>query len=197
MELPFRIFSEINAKDDLSLLILSGNPTQEQLATAWEGIQLQYADEMKEPQYRNYIRIQRELAAAQLVHTQVTMLIQALEKVYVEDFKRELDRLLNCYLLLDPSNQDEYDNQLQRARNRLKGQEIGIQLKLAELEALGERLGFGKDKKPNTKYFWDVIEALEQYHKTPVDTDITTYRICLKYRSMVEDVERNKAATKK
>lgn len=197
MELPFRVFSEINATDNLSLLTLYGTPSQAELTEAWEGIQLQYADEMKEPQYRNYIRIQRELADAQLVHTQCTMLIRALEQVYVEEFKRELDHLLRCYLSLDPENKEEYDNQLQRARNRLKGQEIGIQLKIAELEAIGERLGFGEDRKPNTKYFWDVIEALEQYHKTPVDIDVTTYRICLKYRSMVEEVERNKTTTKK
>lgn len=193
-DLPLSKFIEAHVDGNLYALVISGKPTDEELLQAWGEINLQYADTMKNREYRAMAILNGEITSAEILYNQIMILIKALSDYYVDKFKVQLNRLLKTSYKLDVTNPEEYDNELKNATNRSKGIMLDIRLKKAELE--GVKAKMPKVEDPGKEYFYSALLTLQNHNKYRMKIeDTTVFEFCESIRRMNEEFDQLKLAT--
>jgi hypothetical protein len=187
-ELPLRKFREIVISDNLHALVISGQPTEEQLLTAWDSIRMQYADAMKDNDFRAYCTLSRETAYTQATYNQITICIRTLRKFYAEQFKNGLNALLRTSYVLDVSDREKYDKDLDSATRRSKGVLIDLKLKQSTLAGMEKKMA-EKGNGFTHEYFDSMLITLSDEAGFRLSEDITVYEYCERCRRMQRKID--------
>lgn len=180
---------------DLSVLVISGNPSLEEIEAAWFDISAQYSDAMGDAEFKMYVKLYKEIAILSADLDCIYILIDILQTTYNEDFLRELNKLLKTSMVLDPEKPVEYVATLKRCYNRSKGLKIEVDLKRLQFEAIHKKFN-GQGKKPTMEYFDSILITLTDHAKVRVDDTISVYEFCERIKRFNNYYETFKARKK-
>jgi hypothetical protein len=178
LDLPLQKFIECQCKDNLYALVISGDPTKEQLQMAWIDIQQQYCDAIGNNEMRLYLSLQKEIAIASLDYSCICNIVNVLRRVYYRDLADELIKLIKMKFRLDPTRPEEYFDDLQRILNRSKSLVIKMDLKKLALEAIQKKLQ-DKGQKPTREYYERILITISNHAQYSLNREsITVFEFC-------------------
>ncbi len=187
-ELPLRNFIAVLCDKNIYALIISGHPELNDLYKSWDEINMQYADMIKDHEYRFYITTSNMLARLEIRYKKCIAIIEELKPRYVEQFARMLNIELSSSFKFDVRFPEDYDKDLKGARTRTGGMKIEIDLKRLMLEGLEKR--FAEKRGPATKEsFQSMLIALSDHVKYPIKDDITVFEYCTRVHRLNEYIE--------
>lgn len=212
VELPLNKFIEIKVdpNGNLAPLIISGMPTPEELAKAWEEIQQEYADIMGDAEYRLYTKMLKDLTLLTISYNTVQKVIPFLIGLNLEAFlihaaenkeifdeiekqMVELNKILHTPFKFNPYEPEKFRGELKRALNQSKSLKMRIDLKESEFEAVREK-NENKETKPTKEYFYSILIELSDHAKIALSADnMTVFEYCERvrrynqYRKHLED----------
>lgn len=147
-DLPLRNFIDATINGNLSALIISGYPTEQQLAEACQEIQFQFHDALGNEAYKQYVNQLRAITDLRVTYNQIQICVKQLCDILeggvktseIEDIEKyyqyELNRLLKVNFVFDKNNRDAYLQTLNRCLNRSKGIKIDLDIKVQNFEAI-------------------------------------------------------------
>lgn len=178
---------------ELSSLVISGKPTNEQLSKAWLDIQQEYSDAIGDSEYTYYLNVFKETALLTIKLSSIQILVEILSNFYSEDFCIELNKLLDKKIKLNFDEKEDYYKQLQACLTRSKSLKIRIELKNIELGALQKKFSSAKRVEPTREYFQAMFTTLSDHAKYFIDEkSITVFQYCDRIRRINKQYEQNK-----
>lgn len=166
--LPLDRFINVTCDGDLSELVISGQPSKEQLNDAWKKIIEEYNMAMTDGTPHGirivelHKRITSNIAKLQILET----LIPLMEDYYTPQFARDINAALSTQFSFDPCNRPDYIKTLKRCKERSKG----IRLRIVMDESAFKNLiqDHGKkaasiNEKPTRQYFSALLVNLSDF----------------------------------
>lgn len=188
--LPLNRFIDIIVDENILALVISGRPTDEQLNKAWEDISLQYADAIKDNEYKLVTSLQKEINTLTITYNLIQEAIKTLKDFYTKQFAVELNALLKSSFKFDIRFPDDYDNDLKRAKGRSKGILLQLQIKQSAYDAIATKRNSGG--KATREYFSGILITLSDYVKYRIGEDITVFEFCDRIRRVNQYYESQK-----
>lgn len=176
-DLPLSRFIDLVVDDNLFALVISGTPTERDLLTAFDQVQREYAEVMKDGEFDLLNKTMREINRLNLLYEQILELVGVLRRYYNEKLARLLTKYLGYNLNLNPKLTEDYDKALDRAINRSKSILIDIKLKSSQLEAMQEKQQT-ETTKPTRRHFQGVLIALSNHVGFSITDNITVFEYC-------------------
>lgn len=164
-------------------LIISGEPTDEELASTWNDILQQYGDAIGSIGNDRKKSLIKLIAKDQIRIEQIHQCISILSSYYVPYFARRLNELLHVKFSFDVTRPAEYDKELQRCINRSKGLSLDIQLNQMTLEGLIQAAPKEPDVKITRQYFDNILLSLSDHAGYEISEEkMTVYKFCERIR---------------
>jgi hypothetical protein len=186
VDLPLNKFIEASTSGNLSALIISGTPPEEDLYNAWGTIMEEYSLAIGDHETRLRFNLYTEINKLQLKINQIALIVSILKNYYVPIFVTELNNLLVTTMVFDINKPDEYDKKLQLALNRSKGYKIQLDLKIDHYEALSKSEGSGAVTK---EYFQSVLITISNHAKYLIPDTITVFEFCERIKRFNREAE--------
>lgn len=182
-ELPLHIFIKAQVEKDVRALIISGNPSIEDLSITWNDLVLQYNEAIGDTKTTMLLFIYKELALLAITVREIDLLITALRKRYNAFFHQQLNLICECDFPLSECQlySSAYHNLLDRYEKRSKGIRREIKIKEMEYDALQEG---GEGPAPTRAYYDCVLITLTDFSKVPIDDRITVFVYCERVRRL-------------
>lgn len=198
-KLPLHKFIDVAVDDNLYALVISGDPTKEQLLEAWQGIALQYADAIKDHESKLFFSIEKELHILRATYAQILTLIDLLSKVYAKQFADMLNELLKVNFKFDYTDPEKYQHELKRCFNRSKGVKLEIQKQQIAYDKMAAKFEDNGSKKPTREYYYGILITLSDSAGYEIHEDITVYAFCERIRRLnrQNDMIKNKTHGKR
>jgi hypothetical protein len=196
-ELLFCVFKEIILKDNLKPLVISGEPTEQEMLIAWEEILEQYASAIGESDRDGYLKIRRELLYYITQKNLLVALVEQLKVYYVPKWAKLLNKVCQSSFKFDPLNREEYFKLLDRCIKRGRGL-IDLQLKILtdKKDQLDKKRSDADNLKPTEEFFAKVLLNLHEFNNWQFDDNkITVYQYCemaKRYNQHIEYLESEK-----
>jgi hypothetical protein len=185
VDLPLNKFIECMVDKNLFALVISGEPSLEQLTTAWEDVMNEYSDIMMDGEGKLHFNLLKEVELLKLDIQKVNICLQILEaEVNFPEFvtpdkkyATDLNKLSNSNFSFDHSKPDQFRNELKRATNRSKSLLILLGIKQSNLDAINTKANTIV-KKPTKEYFYSILNTLSMFTKFQLTDAITVYSFC-------------------
>jgi hypothetical protein len=175
-DIPLRNFIECIVNANLSQLVISGFPSKEELQTAWGKIRMEYAEASKDPEYRLYIRLYKDLNLTIATIAQIENMIAILSSRYVKRFADQLNELLSSTFVFDISNLEDYDRKLQICHNKTGALRLRKMMLEKQYNAIAEK---HEEHKPATKqYYHAILISLSDQAGYQIQDTITVFEFC-------------------
>lgn len=187
-ELPLNLFITAVVDENLSVIVVFGYPSQEEIEQAWSEINLQYSDAMGDGEYRMYLKLYKEITILSANHQCVFLLIEMLQYTYDPRLLSELNKIISTAMVLDPERPKEYASTLRRCFNRSKALKIELDLKLIQFESIKQKFT-ENGKKPTRDYFQSILITLTDHAKVRVDDTISVFEFCERINRFNKHVE--------
>ncbi len=190
-DLPLRIFINCLVEDNLSLLIITGTPTPDQLEDAWEKISDEYTTALGDNEFKLCLILQKEVAQLTTSFKLVHYAVGILQMVYYKELAEELNKLLGTAYHFDVKNPKAYKRELQLCLSKAKQYKMKLDIKSKNLEVI-ESKQKGKSQKPTKAYFQSILISLSDHAKYAIPDTITVYEYCERIRRLNQYVEQTK-----
>lgn len=180
VDLPLRNFIDVAVNENLNALVISGDPSIEDLAIAWHEINNQYADAMGDNEHRLFITLYKEVAILSVTYSQIEILVGILSEscrvnVFPADLYKELNSLTKSnFSFLENDNESNLEN-INRCKNRSKSIKIQLDIKEGQLKAMEAKEKKGKITK---EHFYSILITISDHVKYNVHDDITVFEFC-------------------
>jgi hypothetical protein len=161
--LPLSRFIDIVVDENLYALVISGTPTEQELIAAWDEIRMQYAEAMKDGEYRLLTSIINEYHRLSITYEQVLKCIEILKDRYVIQFAKRLNRYLSTSYKFDVRFPIDYDNDLKRAKNNTAGLMLDLKMKQAAYDQAVKKQSAGSGDKSTREYFISILTTLSNH----------------------------------
>lgn len=147
-DLPLRNFIDVTINGNLSALIISGFPAEQELIEARQEIEFQFHDALGNEAYKQYVNQLRTITDLKVTYNQIQICVKQLCDILeggvvtpeIEDMEKyyqyELNKLLKVNFVFDRTDRERYLQTLNRCVNRSKGIKIDLDIKLQNFEAL-------------------------------------------------------------
>lgn len=193
-KLPLGKFIDCLCDEDLTGLIIEGEPTLNELETAWEGLLMDYNDTIGTDGQTQYVKANVEYQRFKLRHDKAITYIELLnyyykqEKIIVLKWIRDLNRLVDLQFKFNKEKPEELETYLQRCARRNKENKLSMDLVKLQLEQLAkvENKDAGT---PDRGYFARVLINLGDFKKREITEDISTYAFCIMVNQLTQHVK--------
>lgn len=157
---------------DLTPLIISGTPTQQELAEAWRNIKEEYTELVRNEDQQHTNDLNAEVIVLQNKIFRINMCVEALKHVYTSDLVEEL-REQHMPFDYNPDYPEQYYRDLEKTIERSRGLYLKLKLKQDELSEWYEQQMNSKAE-VSREQFDIVLAALTEANGFMVDeTKIT------------------------
>lgn len=169
--LPLAIYIRCQLGGDLKELTIEGEPTTEELKTAWQAITQEFFDlsEDKQANYELGLLTQIEILNIKIITIQQS--VEILKKYRCDELVDILHKL-GYRFPFNIDNEKEYLNDLKRVIDRAKILVIQLKDKQAELAVIAKNKD--SSEKVGAKYYDKILSILSQYMKHHIDEYKTT-----------------------
>jgi hypothetical protein len=187
-ELPLSEFIKVAVDGNLSALIISGFPTEQQLRKAWEDISSDYADMIGDHEARLYFQLTRDLTVMTITLNQIEHLVKLLSDYRYPPMEKMLNDILRTRFHFTENRKAE----LKKCLAMSKG--ISLKKDLKEMQLAGMRTKFEKEETaPTREYFQAILITLSDFAKYHISEHITTYEFCERIHRLNKALETKKA----
>ncbi len=194
-DLPLSKFIDCIVENNLSALIISGLPTEQQLHESWENIMNEYTEIIGTQEYRMYVQIFKEISLLKITLQQINAIAHKgtenldiddkdyfatgiLRLTYDEYFAKELNILLRTDCKFNWLDQKSYHAELDKCISRSKSIKIKIDLKNIQFEAIEEKNKNKSAAKIDRQYFTSILITLSDHAKFRIDENIKMSEYC-------------------
>ncbi len=187
IDCPLRAFIDCACDGNLSALTIAGFPDPADLQEAWAEITAQYSEEIGDNRQRLIVNVFRQIVKLKNALFQIDECIKVLQDTHVTEFADTLNRLLGTSFKFDPRFPEDYDKSLKRCKNRSKGLELDLELKMAHFEAIeGEK----EQGQPATREgFIQTLISLSDHARFPLHDSITVFEYVTRIKRLNKDIE--------
>lgn len=191
-DLPLSKFIDCIVDNNLSALIISGFPEEEELRSAWENIIGQYTDTIGGMEYKMYTELFKEISVLKITLNQIDIAVGILQVTYDEFFAKEVNKLLRTDCKFNWKDQQSYQAECKKCLNRAKAIKIKLDLKNLQFDAIQ------KKQKPGAKidrqYFLSILITLSDFAKYRLDETIKMGEYCERIKRFNEycDMQKTK-----
>ena len=181
--------------ENLAALIISGLPTMEQLAAAWQNIAVEYADAMGTAEHKAYTAAIKDIARQKYKIKVIDDMVELLGVVYYQPFADRLNALSGSNFQ-NYEDRVKYMEELKRAHRRKSG--LIIRLDLTEIrfaELIKKFTSNLEGKKTTREYYQSWLINLSDFAKYPINDQITVFEFCTRinrYQAAVESSKNKK-----
>lgn len=179
--LPLNLFINVAVDSDFASLIISGSPKDDDLENAWKEIVNQYNDCLARLDHKmmRTISIYRSAVYTDFKINAVESFIQILKEVYVKKMADEVNKLMLTNFKFDVHNQKDYDNDIKRVAQRLRGLKIQLKIDQSKVEAWNKEIKENETSTPDREYFSKILINLSDYAGYQIREDqITVFEFC-------------------
>lgn len=188
-----RLFKRVQLYNDLSALIIEGQPSAVELESAWDGLVGAYHEAKGDIAVLRRLVIYKEqsLLTINLREVYECVLILRDPLRYAPFFHKKLNQLLECDLVLDPSDVVGYMKTLGRYLKRSSSIKRAIELKKIEYEAIQQG---ATGKKADAAYYDGMFITLSDHAKYRIDDSITVYEYCERCKRLNQFIKHQQRA---
>lgn len=187
-ELPLSRFIDVAVDNNLYALVITGKPDENELSALWEKIKVEYADAMKDNEYKLYTNLKNELSKLEITYSQLQWAINELKKVYVQQFAEKVNLWLRTSFKFDVRFPEDYDNDLKRADRRSRSFKLEADLKRLNIEGLEKKFA-EKGGKATRESFMNILFSLSDHVKFQLQDSITVYEFCERVHRLNKYIE--------
>jgi hypothetical protein len=176
--------------DDLSQLIVSGEPTALQIAEAWSNLFFEYCELAEDAETTYRVRLESQLNLDKVKEEHGKEWAKMLEKRYSPKLAEAL-RMIGFDYELNPDDPEQYKADIHRIKGECGFLRLTIQLKQAEWEALMQKQS--TQDSVDRKYFSTIFFAINNYAKREaVNLQSTVENYCAGLRALAYADSHNK-----
>lgn len=187
-ELPLYVFVDCHVHNKLSKLIIEGEYSKEELQAAWANILMEYSEAVGGNESRLYLNLFNETISLDCEYRCVKLLVSILKQNYHKEFADELNELLQTSFVFDPENREGYIELLDGCLMRSQEIKMNLEIKQVQFEAM-ESKNKNPGKKPNQKYYSNILITLSDHAKYQLTDRIMLYEFCERIRRVNEYFE--------
>ncbi len=176
-KLKLGIFIDCLIDEDYSGLIISGEPDEPEILSAWENIYQQYVDALGGPEHSRQVNLIKTITALQIKLEMINSSVKVLRSLYVPYFENVLIKTRMLLRKLDVSKPEAYDDLLDSALVRSRGISIDVKLNEMVLQSL-QLKNQEKGMKPTREYFSNILLNLSDYCRYEITEEISVYKFC-------------------
>lgn len=171
-EMPLAKLITCVCDDDLSALVIEGHPTAEDLLTAWETINAEFLDSMKDDNMQYVDKLTKDYNLLITKYNVITLLIEAVKYIPVDYLIDELKRWYELPAALNPKDKPGFKRDLAviASRNqRWFNDALQLKKQITQLQPAPQDNG-----KITRAWFDQHIVALSRYSKYHINKNETT-----------------------
>jgi len=183
--LPLGRFIDVLIDGEIALLIISGEPTETELAQAWNEIMEQYNEAMGSAENQLLISLYKGVERTRIRLNTILSLIDNLRSWYVKAWCDRLNELSYTRFPFDISVIDAYQGNLDSCATRSKALEVQIELKSATIASM-EASKEGETFKPTREYFFQILLNLSDHAGHEISEEIGVLKFCLRVKRYIE-----------
>lgn len=172
------MFVDCIVDDNLHSLVISGKPTDDELAEAWGNILSEYTDAIGNNEYKLYVGLYKEISILKLTYHQILNAVSVLKHTYSEYLCNELNRLLGQRCVFNWNDQPSYQEALNKCLRRSKSIKISIDLKVIQFEGIQKKHKDENRQEYTRAYFDTVLINLSDHAKYEIQDTITVGKYC-------------------
>jgi hypothetical protein len=199
-KLPLHSFIDALCDDDYSGLVASGEPSQDEIAGAWDEILFQYQDALKDDSQKQFVSAHADYYRAKTKHDLAITYIEMLNYYYsqgivVKKWIIELNRLCHIRFEFNVDKNEEFESYLVSCNNRNKSNLVQYQLAQMRLEEIMKIQGAKEQEKPDRGYFTQIMVNLKNQNTREIPDTISTYEFCVlvnRYQEYIKRLEKEK-----
>jgi hypothetical protein len=186
-------FQDCLFENDLSVLIISGSPTQEDLQAAWDKIYVQYCQLSQDSSYNEVFETIKEINDLRAKIYLIDGIIVYLQLSY----SKELIDILNVFALRCTIKQEDTGAVLADKLNTVLGRAKKWNLKLKQKQGDLEKLRTKSTGKLDRNYFDDQLFEISKFNGYHIKaSDITVSQFCRSLNKIVEHYQREEFKNK-
>lgn len=172
---------------NLKSLIISGNPTEQEINEAWAGIYEEYVDLMGDKNQKFYLEVSKETMILKAKIALIESSIFLLSKIYIKQVADRVVKILGGKFNFDFFNKEAYEKDIQGLKIRSKSLSIEYKLKQSQLETLEAEQ---KGEKPTRDLFIVIFINLRGYYKYHVPNTISVLEFCKMLKELIHHTEK-------
>jgi hypothetical protein len=185
LDLPLDNFIRCICDKELSALIISGRPSQEQLLRSWEVIFTQFLDGMKDDKGLRKLRLTKEINRLGFDYKIIELSLTYLDVAYDPEIAATLSRHIRVDKL-DPEDRPTYERALKVVHNRAQRLKLELDEKRAEMAVL-DKLSTGKSVTITRHYFDQLIGQVARYMHFYINRRKTTTGEFVSFYSLMKE----------
>lgn len=186
--LPLYLFIDCMVDDKIHSLVISGNPTPEELQDAWADILMEYNEVMADNEGKLFFSLHKQILQKEIELRMIDHALFVLKSEYIPRLVDTLNKLFSSGILLDPTDQDDYHNKLQIFRNLKASILMNRDMKRIQYEAIQAKRS-QSSQRPDRRYFQTILLNLSDYVKYEVDENISVFTFCERFRRLNKFLE--------
>lgn len=187
-ELSLYRFKKCLCGNDITQLIIQGEPSAIELQRSWFAIYEEFLDGMADRQGKYKVKLLSQVVTLKFNYGLVQLCLACLSKAYVKEVVEKLRGLIRCGDL-DPENFKAYMNDITVIRNRTNRWLQQVEEKETELSIIEQKISPGEQV--TEKHFDALISTVERYIHFYIDEEKTTVsRFIEHYKAMMAESER-------
>lgn len=187
-DLPLVRFIDAYVDNNLSVLVIEGNPPEQEINEAWFDIRVQYADAIGDTNFRNYATVKGQVANLEITNEKARILITELSMHYCTQLHDRLNKLFNYKFNLPGDN---YEGELKRAEKRAGGWRLELSMKQAAVAKMEKKMGDGGQV--SREYFQGLKLTIHTHFKVSlIDEKTTTWEFCELLNRIRKEIETGK-----
>jgi hypothetical protein len=176
--------------DDLSQLIISGEPTALEIAQAWANLFFEYCELAEDAETAYRVRLDAQLTLDRKKEELGQGWVRLLEQRYSAKLAEAL-QMIGFEYELNPEDPEQFKSDIRRINGELGYLRLTIKIKEAEWRALKEKQS--TTDTVDRKYFSTIFFAINNYAKREaVNMQTTVENYCAGLRAMADAVSHNK-----
>lgn len=187
-KLPLYKFVLCQQENNLQYLVISGSPSEKELAYAWSDLSSQYMDAMGDAEYKHYVTTYKDLTKIELTIETVEAAIECLKCFPNTDLIEFLNKTLNTKFKFDYTKKEEYDKNLKRCYQRSRTLIVQRDLLRIKFQAISKK--FEGDKQADPDYYPKCLISLSDHAGYRVTDRITVFEFCERMRRMIAHYEK-------
>jgi hypothetical protein len=174
-------------ENDFSGLVIDGQPTEEEIKSAWQKIYLEYCTLIQDGQYNEVFELTKDINTT---NAKIT-LVDGIVKHLVVGFDQELVTVLNAFSLRCDLREEDYPDAVIKKLNgvisRAKKWLIGLELNEQKLSLIQSE----NTEKTTRDYFDDMMLLINKYNGYHVrKTELTVTEFCKTIKKLNEQYTR-------
>lgn len=187
-EIPLYLFEDAICDDKIHSIVVSGHPTEQELADAWNDLLIQYNERLGDSESRLFFSLHKQILQKEITLQQVDLAIVMLKEAYVPELLEFLNGVFFTRATIDAEDCEDRDRKLNMFKNQKASIRMAIDMKRIQYEAIKKKKG-SAGQKPDHAYFQTNLLNLSDFAKYEVTNRISVFQYTERMHRLIKFLE--------